>query len=120
MKAEITRLFEFNAAHSLPSVPAGHKCKQIHGHNYTIEIAVHGEVDPEFGWVIDFGELKTAMAPIIDELDHKNLNEIPGLKNPTAEYISRWIWQKLKPSIPILSRVSVNESPVTRCSYFGE
>jgi len=120
MKAEVTRTFEFNAAHSLPAVPDGHKCRQIHGHNYTIEIAVSGSVDPAYGWVIDFGEMKDAVAPIIEELDHKYLNDIPGLENPTAEYISRWIWRKLKPVIPGLVRVSVNESPATRCSYFGE
>lgn len=119
MKAELTRRFEFNAAHSLPKVDETHKCKQVHGHNYTVEIAVRGEVDPQYGWVIDFGDLKKAMVPIIETLDHSYLNEIAGLENPTAELIAGWIWDQLKPSISGLYRVSISETAATWCSYWG-
>ena len=119
MRAELTRKFEFNAAHSLPKVDDTHKCKRVHGHNYTVEIAVRGEIDEKMGWVIDFGDLKKATDPITEALDHHYLNDISGLENPTAEHIACWIWEKLKTSITCLYRVSVSETPATWCSYWG-
>ena len=70
--------FAFEAAHRLPGLPAEHKCSRLHGHSFKITVYVEGDVDPEFGWVIDFGDIKSAVKPIIDRLDHFYLNEIIG------------------------------------------
>ena len=119
MEVELSRTFEFSAAHSLPRTSDGHKCKQMHGHNYRVEIAVHGEVDPETGWLIDFGDLKRVVEPVIERLDHVCLNEIPGLENPTSENLSKWIWDQLIGGLPILCRVTINETPASSCTYRG-
>jgi 6-pyruvoyltetrahydropterin/6-carboxytetrahydropterin synthase len=81
---------------------------------------VQGEVDPEIGWLMDFGDLKTAVQPIIDSLDHQNLNELPGLENSTAELLAKYIWDRIQPNLPLLSAVAVWESDSAQCIYRGE
>ena len=117
---EIFTEFTFDAAHSLPNVPEGHKCGRLHGHTYRVQIHVCGEVAPETGWVMDFGDIKKAFQPIYDQLDHHFLNEIDGLQNSTSENIARWIWHRLKPSLPQLSKIVVLETCMAGCSYQGE
>jgi 6-pyruvoyltetrahydropterin/6-carboxytetrahydropterin synthase len=120
LKVQLEKTFRFEAAHFLPKVPDCHKCRRIHGHGYVIDVAIEGEVDPELGWLIDFGDLAIAWEPIHATLDHQLLNDIEGLENPTAELLALWIWERLKPSIPMLSRVTIHETCASRCSYFGE
>ena len=120
MKAELARTFRFEAAHSLPNVPAGHKCGSPHGHSYRVDVHVAGEVDPHAGWVIDFARIKEIVQPLIDELDHRNLNDVPGLANSTSELIAAWLWQKLQGKLPGLSAVVVHESENARCIFRGD
>lgn len=116
---EIYKEFVIEAAHRLPQVPVGHKCARLHGHSFRITIAVSGPVGETTGWVMDFADLKDAFRPLFLELDHNYLNEIPGLENPTSEVLARWIWQRLKPRLPQLSRVTVNETCTSGCTYDG-
>jgi 6-pyruvoyltetrahydropterin/6-carboxytetrahydropterin synthase len=111
--------FTFEAAHRLPHVPQDHKCARLHGHSFRVRVWVSGEVDPQFGWVMDFAAIKDACKPIIRELDHYYLNEIPGLENPTSEHVAAWIWYRLKPLLPLLSRIDVRETCTAGCSYSG-
>ncbi len=117
---EIFKVFKFDAAHHLPCVPSVHKCSNVHGHSFRVEIHVTGPVDSKTGWVMDFSDIKTAFEPILNQLDHKNLNAIEGLENPTSENLCRWIWLRLKPSLPVLSKVVVQESLESGCVYQGE
>jgi len=117
---EIFKEFTFDAAHSLPNVPEGHKCGRLHGHTYRVQIHVTGDVAPDTGWVMDFGDVKKAFQPIYDQLDHYFLNEIEGLENSTSENIARWIWQRLKPALPQLSKIVIWETCTAGCSYQGE
>ncbi len=117
---EIFKEFTFEAAHRLPNVPEGHKCARLHGHSFRVEIRVKGEVDSTLGWVMDFGELSAAFRPIYNELDHFYLNDIPGLENPTSENIARWIWRRLKPTLPPLSAITIRETCTSGCVYYGE
>lgn len=117
---ELTKDFHFEAAHSLPHVPAGHKCARLHGHSFRVEVTIRGPVDRKTGWVMDFGELKAIFKPLEEQLDHRFLNEIPGLENSTSENIARWIWQRLKPQLPLLYQVTVHETCTSRCVYRGE
>lgn len=117
---EIFKEFTFDAAHRLPNVPEGHKCSRLHGHTFRIGIYVAGPVEAQSGWVIDFGDIKKTFEPILDSLDHHYLNEIEGLENPTSENIAQWVWKRLKPILPILSKVSVYETPTSGCLYAGE
>ncbi|MFD1547353.1 6-carboxytetrahydropterin synthase QueD [Nonomuraea guangzhouensis] len=116
---EIFREFTFEAAHRLPNVPPGHKCARLHGHSYRIEVHVRGEVDPGTGWLMDFAEIKAAFKPILDQLDHYYLNEVPGLENPTSEVLAKWIWDRLIVSLP-LSAILVRETCTSGCVYRGE
>ena len=115
---EIFREFTFEAAHRLPYVPEGHKCGRLHGHSYRVEIHVSGPVR-DTGWVMDFADVKAAWAPLDDQLDHRYLNEVDGLANPTSESLARWIWDRLADSLP-LSAVVVRETCTSGCIYRGE
>jgi 6-pyruvoyltetrahydropterin/6-carboxytetrahydropterin synthase len=117
---EIFKVFKFAAAHRLPNVPAGHKCAQVHGHSFRIEIHLRGKADPHTCWVMDFADIAAACQPIIDQLDHKYLNDITGLTNPTSENLAKWIWQHLHSALPQLSKIVVQESPEAGCIYKGE
>jgi 6-pyruvoyltetrahydropterin/6-carboxytetrahydropterin synthase len=117
---EIFKVFKFDAAHRLPHVGPGHKCSQIHGHSFVVEIHLQGLVDPHSGWVMDFADIEKAFNPLHDQLDHKYLNDIDGLNNPTSENIAKWIWKHLHPALPQLNKVIVRESPESGCIYEGE
>lgn len=117
---ELRKSFQFEAAHRLPNVAAGHKCARLHGHSFAVELVVRGPVDPHFGWVMDYADIKAVFRPIYDQLDHHYLNEIPGLENPTSEHVARWIWQQLKPALPLLAEVVVAETCTAKCVYRGE
>ena len=117
---DIFRIFTIEAAHRLPHVPPGHKCARLHGHSFRIELHVSGEVDVHAGWVMDFAELKHLFQPIYDRLDHHYLNDIPGLENPTSENLARWIWNEVKPLVPLLSNVVIHETCTSGCAYRGD
>ncbi|GAA0425986.1 6-carboxy-5,6,7,8-tetrahydropterin synthase [Acrocarpospora corrugata] len=116
---EIFREFTFEAAHRLPQVPEGHKCARLHGHSYRLEVRISGAVDPSMGWIMDFGDLKAAVNPVIVQLDHYYLNEVPGLENPTSENLARWVWDRLADALP-LSAIVVRETCTSGCVYRGE
>lgn len=111
--------FRFEAAHLLPHVPPGHKCARLHGHSFRATVWVEGEVGAESGWVMDFADLTTAFAPLHDRLDHRYLNEVDGLANPTSENLAMWIWDHLIAALPGLVRVDVDETCTSGCRYEG-
>lgn len=119
MRARLERKYQFEAAHFLTKVPPGHKCARMHGHSYVIEVAVEGEIDPELGWVIDLGDIDAQAERLVQQLDHRVLNEIEGLANPTSEILAAWWWQRLAPGLPQLCEVAVSETPHSRCVYRG-
>ncbi len=115
----ISKQFIFDAAHFLPNVPDGHKCKNIHGHTYHLTVLIDGPLQEKLGWVIDYGDLKKAIAPVIEQVDHQLLNNIPGLENPTSEMLVVWIWQQIKPVLPLLKRLELYETPTSGVIYEG-
>jgi 6-pyruvoyltetrahydropterin/6-carboxytetrahydropterin synthase len=117
---EIFKEFTFEAAHRLPNVPAGHKCSRLHGHSYRVEIHVRGPAAEPSGWVMDFSDIKDAFEPLRVKLDHYYLNEVEGLENPTSENLARWIWRRLRPTLPLMSKVQVRETCTSGCIYQGE
>lgn len=119
LNMEIFKDFTVESAHFLPNAPEGHKCRRLHGHSFKIGIHVSGEVSQDSGWVIDFGEISKAFAPLQAVLDHCLLNEVEGLSNPTSENISIWIWDRLKPVLSGLSKVVVYETCTSGCVYVG-
>jgi 6-pyruvoyltetrahydropterin/6-carboxytetrahydropterin synthase len=119
MNIELRKSFQFEAAHLLPRLPKTHKCRRLHGHSFKVEIVVAGECDPRLGWLMDYAEITRLFRPLWEKLDHRYLNEIPGLENPTSEEIAVWIWKKLKPKLPLLTEVIVAETCTARAVYRG-
>jgi len=117
MPTRITKSFTLDAAHWLPNVPEGHKCGRLHGHTYKIIISVEGDVTPDTGWIVDYNEIKAAFEPLLAEMDHFCLNEIPGLENPTAEVMAEWIFKKIRKTLPQVSDITVCETPTTEAIY---
>jgi len=85
----ITARYTFEAAHHLPMVPDGHKCRRMHGHNYAVEVTASGPVRVD-GFVADFADLDAVVNPLVETVDHRVLNIVEGLANPTAENIAIW------------------------------
>ena len=106
---KITQAFRFEAAHWLPGVSTQHRCHRLHGH-----------VDPQTGFVVDFFDVEKAFGPVLRRMDHHCLNEIHGLENPTAENIAIWIWQRIIAVMPRLCAVLVYETPDCWAEYNGE
>ena len=117
---DIYKELHFEAAHRLPNVPEGHKCARLHGHSFHVRITLSGAVGDESGWVMDFAELKQHFTPLHDQLDHRYLNDIPGLENPTSENIARWIWERLAGELPQISAVEIRETCTSGCIYRGD
>lgn len=122
-RLELSHELRFEAAHFLPKAPPGHKCRRLHGHSFRARVRVAGALDSERGWVIDFGALDRLLAPLHEQLDHRLLNDVEGLENPTSEEIARWIWHRLDPLLApevALCEVSVEETCGSAVSYRGE
>ena len=117
---QIYKTLRFDAAHRLTGVPSTHKCSAMHGHGFEIEVHLRGPVDPQTGFVMDFGDLAKVCAPILEQLDHAILNEIEGLQNPTSENMSVWLWKILKPQLPLLCQLVIKETSTSGCIYKGE
>lgn len=109
--------FKYESAHFLPNVPPGHKCGVLHGHSYVLTVYVEGPVGND-GFVVDFAEVKSAVAPILAELDHHPLNEVQGLDNPTVENQLVWWWDRLD-GLPWLRELHLQETETSSASYCG-
>ena len=118
--ADVLVVDRFDAGHHLPNVPPTHKCASPHGHSYRLTVVVAGEVDPAVGWVMDFALIKRVIEPLIERLDHADLNAVEGLANPTSELIAKWFWDRARPHLTGLKAVSVAESDRSCCTYRGE
>ena len=120
MVVRLHKAFTFEAAHWLPTFPEGHKCRRMHGHSFQVEVVVEGEVDPAKGYMTDYGDICAVCEPVLERLDHRLLNEVEGLENPTAENLTRWLWDRLVGDLPHLAEVVVRETCTAACHYRGQ
>lgn len=120
MKVRLSKTFGFEAAHDLPTFPEGHKCRRLHGHSFRFDIIVEGEVEEAKGYLVDYGEITHVVSPIVKQLDHYYLNKIEGLENPTSEVLARWLWDHIKPQLPLLASIIVYETCTSSCEYRGQ
>jgi 6-pyruvoyltetrahydropterin/6-carboxytetrahydropterin synthase len=116
---EIFNRFYLECARRLPKLSADHPCARLHGHSFQIEVHVSGPLDPELGWVVDFADIQRAWQPIHAVLDHRYLNDIDGLDNPTSEHLAMWLWKRLQPALPGLSKITVMETATSGCVCTG-
>ena len=118
---QVYRRFRFHAARHLPNLDDNHICKQIHGHTFNITVYVNGIIDNKTGFVIDFFTIDEIFnTKVLNLIDHKLLNDIPGLSNPTSEILCKWIWNKLIDNIQGLSKIKLSDDHGTRIIYTGE
>lgn len=110
--------FRFEAAHSLPHLPDGHKCRNIHGHSYKFRVDIEGILDDR-GFVADYAEISTVVDQIVKNLDHKNLNDLEFFKLTTAEYIAEWLFFEIKKSLPAIRRIVLWETMTTMVEFDG-
>lgn len=124
MAIELTKTFRFEAAHWLPQFPEGHKCRRLHGHSFQVDVIVKGEPDENTGILIDYGDIKKIVKPIIDQLDHHCLNYLgdewnePLLQKPSSENLAKWLFQKIKPYLPLLYAIVIHETCTSKCTYY--
>jgi 6-pyruvoyltetrahydropterin/6-carboxytetrahydropterin synthase len=112
--AQFWRSYQFEAAHRLPHVPAGHKCGRMHGHGFKVVLHAHQAAG------LDGDALDALWAPLAQQLNYQCLNEIDGLSNPTSEMLASWVWSRLKPRLPQLSWVSVFETASCGAHFDGD
>jgi len=115
----ISRTYQIEAAHRLPRVPEGHKCARLHGHSFRITLEIKGPVDPEMGWIVDFADIDQAWKPIHDTIDHRYLNEIAGLENPTSELLARWILERIQLPKGCVHAITVAETCTAKCTVYA-
>ena len=120
MKITLTRDFDFQAAHTLPGFPKDHKCTRVHGHTYQVSVSTTGKVDTKTGISCDHSKIAEITRPIIAELDHQYLNDIPGLENPSIELLAKWLWDKIQPKLNEISEITIRETPRASCTYRGD
>jgi 6-pyruvoyltetrahydropterin/6-carboxytetrahydropterin synthase len=116
---DIFRIFHLQCARRLPALPETHPCSRLHGHSFRVARTVSGDRGPVRGWVMALGDLEAAWQPIHAALDHRTLNDIAGLDNPTSENLAVWLWGQLKPALPGLSTIKVMETHDAGCVYRG-
>jgi 6-pyruvoyltetrahydropterin/6-carboxytetrahydropterin synthase len=111
--------FDFAAARHLPKLASSHRCRRLHGHTFQIELTIRGEMSGDRDWIVDFDDVDQFMTELKDELDHRQLNDIPGLENPTTERLAQWLWVRIAPQFEGLYKVTVQEHPSRGVSYYG-
>lgn len=117
MKAKLTKIFKFDAAHRLPYLHKAHKCRNLHGHSYKLEVTIKGFIDKKTGMVMDFADIDLIVSPVISLLDHNYLNQLSDLENPTCENIAAWIWARLIEKLPLLDEIKLYEGENNYCTY---
>lgn len=117
MKFQLKQHFHIEAARFLPHLPPTHPCSRTHGHSFKITLVVEGGVQEPVGWVMDYHEIEQKFSIVHKSLDHRLLNEVEGLVNPTSEYLAVWIYEQTKKLIPQLKQVVVSETTNTECVY---
>jgi 6-pyruvoyltetrahydropterin/6-carboxytetrahydropterin synthase len=120
MLIEVFKEFTFEASHSLPFLPEGHKCKRLHGHSYhvTVRATIDEKYLAERNWmVVDYADISAAWEPLHDLLDHRFLNDVDGLTVTTSECLAIWIYRRMKKSIPEVCSITVRETATAGSTF---
>jgi 6-pyruvoyltetrahydropterin/6-carboxytetrahydropterin synthase len=116
----IYKEFTFEAAHFLPSAPPGHPNARVHGHSFRVRVTIDGEPDDKTGIIMHLDDVEAALADVHEALDHRMLNEVEGLSQPTLERIAMWLWDRLHNRLPGLAEIEIaRDSCREGCIYRG-
>lgn len=113
---EIRKRFAFSASHQLAGLPPDHACGRLHGHNYEVEILLLSPTLNEYGFVVDYGDLRPFKELLDRVLDHQHLNNVLNFQ-PTAENLAKWLYDHAKEMWPQTIAVRVSETPATWAEY---
>jgi 6-pyruvoyltetrahydropterin/6-carboxytetrahydropterin synthase len=116
---ELQKIWHFESARHLTGIPADHRCSRVHGSSFTVEVTVAAALDPITGWCVDFDDMEQGWKRVYDVLDHRLLNEVEGLENPTTEHIAVWILERLKFDGADVTKVSVAELPTAKVTVYA-
>lgn len=116
-KIELRQEFFIESARFLKQLPKSHPCSQTHGHSFKTTFVFRGDLNPHLGWLEDYKVLETQIKPVLQQIDHKLLNSVKGLENPTTENLCIWLYKKVKRKIPSLHQVIIKETHNTECTY---
>lgn len=117
MAFELRQSFRIESARYLPELPPEHPCSRMHGHSFHIVLRLVGELHPTTQWLMDYNEIQVIAAPVLQQLDHRVLNDVEGLRNPTTENLCRWLFEKLQPKLSALIQVIIKETQDSECRY---
>ena len=118
---KLEKQFRFEASHQLHKHDG--KCSRLHGHSWVGTAIIEGDLliqsGPKSGMLMDYGDVSAALKPIVENyLDHWHLNEtLPGLEEPTSERIALWLYNILKPSLPLLVAIRIEETCTSAAEY---
>ncbi len=121
---ELKIVTQFAAAHRLENFNG--KCEALHGHNWKVEVFLAGEQLDEAGLLVDFGVIKARTNSLLEEIDHKYLNELEAFReqNPSSENLARYLFERLSTTLirdgVRVSRVNVWESDTSCASYYRD
>ena len=115
---ELSQSFGFEAAHTLERAVGAEASRRIHGHSYRAELVLRGEPDARSGMLIDLGTVAATIASLVVRLDHRLLDEVPGLGAATMENLAAFIYRHAKPDLAALTRVVVRRDSIGQsCAY---
>ncbi len=118
-KMELTKTWHFESARYLTGLSPDHRCSRTHGSSFTVEVTVVAPLDPITGWCVDFDDMEQEWRRVHDVLDHRLLNEVEGLANPTTELIAVWILERLRFEGAVVTRVAVAELPTAKVTVYA-
>ena len=107
--------FTFVAAQRLPKVGPAHQAARLHGHSFRLRVTVAADPDPALGWIMDPAEMRAAVNAVLGEIDHRYLNELPGLENPSTENLCRTLAERLAGRLPGRVNVELWENQTVGC-----
>ena len=113
----LPRLLPKNLQQTSPHPPHVHPCAQLHGHSFEILFVFRGPLHPELEWVLDYNTIEHVIRPVLHEIDHRTLNDVAGLENPTTENLTKWLYDRVVKQLPNLYQVEVSETHQTSCRY---
>ena len=112
----ITKEFHFSASHQLDKLPDDHQCARLHGHNYIVQVSLRSHQLNEYGFVVDYGELKPLKQYIDSTLDHRHLNDVLDF-HTSAENLAKHLYHWCKEQWSETYAVRVSETPKTWAEY---